>query len=61
MPPLPAAGASFKMEQNGRKVLALPPGFQAASLDSELEVNTRVNAPKPGLRTAPHGDQGLAP
>ena len=61
MPPLPAAGASFKMEQNGRKVLALPPGFKAASLDSELEVNTRVNAPKPGLRTAPHGDQGLAP
>ncbi len=34
MPPLPAAGASFKMEENGRKVLALPPGFKAASLDA---------------------------
>ena len=61
MPPLPAAGASFKMEQNRRKVLALPPGLQAPSLDAKLEVHTRVNAPKPGLRTAPDGDQGLAP
>ena len=61
MPSLPAAGASFKMDQNGRQVLALPPGLQASSLDAELEVNTRVNAPEPGLRTAPDGDHWLAP